>query len=294
MQEDIALIGLEWSGTQLRAIAYDASGDVIARSVVNEAPAPRRDEFPDRSLRHLERWLAAPVTARIIACGDIGQMIPAPDWVPLPCLRSDLASRMAVFGGMNIVPWLIGRDPVDYSGGAEAVLMGLDEEHANICIAAHNTRHMRLEHGRVTGLSTHPTAEMHALVLHSGLVGVNDPSPGRFDPSVFQEWVEAGLDLSQPLTPFRVKAAVVSGQLDASLISSALSGLLIGADVAAHYQPGDEVLVVADGRLAEAYGLAFDALGADVIEASYSETLEEGLFELADVSGLLGGRECAL
>jgi len=48
------------------------------------------------------------------------------------------------------------------------------------------------------------------------------------------------------------------------------------------------VLLVADGPLLEAYGFALDALGADVEETSAVEALQDGLFEIADLAGLLG------
>jgi 2-dehydro-3-deoxygalactonokinase len=39
--------------------------------------------------------------------------------------------------------------------------------------------------------------------------------------------------------------------------------------------------------LAEAYGMALDALGASVEEYSAEEAMQDGLFEIAEAAGLL-------
>ncbi|HAY05210.1 MAG TPA: hypothetical protein DCY26_00970 [Hyphomonas sp.] len=109
-----------------------------------------------------------------------------------------------------------------------------------------------------------------------------------FDMAVFRDWLERALDAGRAAPVFSVDAAIRQGQLSPENKAAALAGLMIGADVAAHYDPGEEVLLVADGPLLEAYGLALETLGADVEETSAIEALQEGLFELADLAGLLG------
>ncbi len=286
--EGIALIGLNWSGPRLSAFAFDEAGCLLGQTVMHDVRRPEASEFIARSRLLLDQWLGDRGDVPVLACGDIAMLLPAGQGIALPAECSRLGGHIQQVGGIHLVPWLERRAPADLSCGAETVLMGLDEDHASVCIAAAHTHHVRLEHGRVTGLSTRITSELQGLLLSAGSLAQPGGPSQVFDRAVFREWVETGLDAQARVCAFAVQASILSGQLDPSFRSAALAGLLVGQDVGGHYQPGDEVLLVADGGLTEAYGLAFDALGVDVIETSYSEALQEGLLELADLAGLLG------
>ena len=131
------------------------------------------------------------------------------------------------------------------------------------------------------------TGEIHKLLLGTGALALRPGIEQKFDMAIFRDWVERSLDTDDAASPFAVRAARLIGTLRPEHQSAALSGLLIGACVAAHYDPGDDVLLVADGHRFETYGMALDTLGASVEEYSAIETLQDGLFEIADESGLL-------
>lgn len=288
MTDGLALIGLEWSGTRLSAWAFDSEGDILSAAVLHEPRRPAGNEFIARTRFHLNEWLGAWPEVSVIACGDIGIVTGNAAGLTLPFTLSSLQDALVQAEGLTLVPWIGQRAPADLTCGAETILMGLDEDHAAVCIAGRHTRHVRMEHGRITRLSTEITAELRDLLLASGTLSLANAPPQAFDSGAFREWMESALDSEGALSPFAVEAAILTGQLDPAHKSAALTGLLIGADVAAHYDPGDEVLLVADGPLMEAYGLAFDVLGADVDEISATGALQDGLFELADLAGLLG------
>ena len=295
MNDKLALIGVNWSGSRLSAWAYDGEGEILSSTNMHEAEHLPASEMTARLRFHVSEWLGAWPEVPVIVSGDAGILSLGLDEVsgagasmslpvPLPAMADSLMQK----DGMWIVPWLRQASPPDMSCGTETILVGLDEDHAAVCIVGRHTRHITLNHGRVTRMVTEITSELRDLLLSGGSLALRDGPAQRFEAAVFRDWVERALDASPAPSPFAVEAAILSGELDPAFKSAAIAGLLIGADVAAHYDPGDEVLLVADDPLREAYGLAFDALGADVDEISATEALQEGLFELADLAGLLG------
>lgn len=288
MKDSLALIGLDWSGSRLSAWAYDGEGDVLSSAILHEPERVPPSEYVSRVRFHVAEWLGAWPEVPVIVSGDVGILSQSVPNLSLPVLLSSLPGHLMARDGIWIVPWIRQLSPPDISGGSETILAGLGEDHAAVCIAGRHTRHYDVEHGRIISLSTEITSELRDLLLTAGALALKDGPAQTFDPRVFREWVERALDTDDTPPVFSVEAAIFTGQLDPANKAAAIAGLLIGADVAAHYDPGDEVLLVADGPLREAYGLAFDALGAEVDEISASEALQDGLFELADLAGLLG------
>lgn len=289
MTDTLALIGLEWIGTRLSAWGFDADGEVLFSAVMHEPRRPAEAEYLTRTHFHIGEWLAASPEVPVIACGDIGLLARAKtlEAMSLPLAVTDTASHLFEAGSVHIVPWAWQGSPPDLTGGAETLLAGLDEDHASVCIAGRHTKHIQLKHGRITQLATELTAEFRDLLLSRGALALTPDSAQAFDAGVFRDWVEQALDTGKPLPVYAVEAALLSGKLDPAHKAAAVAGLMIGRDVATHYDPGDEVLLVSDGPLMEAYGLAFDSLGAEVEEVSALGALQDGLVELADLAGLL-------
>ena len=289
MTDTLALIGLEWIGTRLSAWGFDEDGEVVSSAVMHEPRRPAEAEYLARTHFHLGEWLGVSPEVPVIACGDIGLLARAKtrDSLALPLAVADIAATLFETGGVHIVPWAWQGAPPDLTGGAETLLAGLDEDHASVCIAGRHTKHIVLQHGRIMQLATEMTAEVRDLLLSRGALALTPDTAQAFDARVFQDWVEQALDTGKPLPVYAVEAALLSGRLDPAHKAAAIAGLMIGRDVATHYDPGDEVLLVSDGALMEAYGLAFDSLGAEVEEVSALGALQDGLVELADLAGLL-------
>ncbi|MFN7054105.1 2-dehydro-3-deoxygalactonokinase [Hyphomonas sp.] len=289
MAESLALIGLDWNGTRLSGWAFDAEGEVLGAFSALEARRPELSEYLPRTHFHLGEWIGSAIEVPVIACGDIGLLAPESlrAEMRLPVAATE-AARLFETAGVHVVPWVWQGEPADVSGGAETMLAGLGEDHGAICLAGRLTRHVQLAHGRIVRIATEMTAELRDLYLTGGTLALGPDQAQAFDERVFRDWVEMALDTGEPVPVFAVEAAVLSGRLHPRHKAAAVAGLLIGRDVATHYDPGDEVVLVADGPLLEAYGLAFDCLGAEVEEASAEGVLQDGLVELADLAGLLG------
>lgn len=296
MTETLALIGVEWSGARLSAWAFDGEGEILSSAVMNEPRRPEPAEFAARTRYHLAEWFGAAPEVPVIASGEIGVLsLICPELsrigppLTLPVTLPAIANTLLAVEGLHVVPWIGPASAPDLSCGAETILAGLEDDHGAVCIARRHTRHARLEHGRIARLATEITIELRDLLLAGGSLALRPGAPAQtFSADVFREWVEAALDTGRRPPVFAIEAAVQTGRLNPEHKAAALTGLLIGCDVAAHYDPGDEVLLVADDPLLEAYGLAFDALGVEVDEISATDAVQDGLFELADLAGLLG------
>jgi 2-dehydro-3-deoxygalactonokinase len=190
-------------------------------------------------------------------------------------------------GGIYVVPGLKQLSPADLLRGQETLLVGLGQLSGAVCIPGFHTKHVALEQGRVLDFSTEMTGEIISLLQSEGSLKLTESVRQAFDVAIFRDWVERSLDTDDAASPFAVSAARAIGVLKAENQEAALSGLMIGADVAAHYDPGDDVILVADGQMADAYGIALDALGASVEEYSAEEAIQDGLFEIAEAAGLL-------
>lgn len=290
MTDRLALVGFEWVGSSFRAWAFDGEGEIQARLDVQEALVRTPADWSDRVAYHLAQWLGTPPRVPVIGCGDIPPAVlkVGPSALQTPLALPQLAGHLVRLGEFHLVPWIGQLSPPDLTCGAEVALFGLGEVNGSICIAGPYTRHCVVEHGRLIEFSTEITAELRDLLLAHGTLSLRDSGPQAFDMAVFRDWIERALDTEDSPPVFSVEAAIRQGVLPPANKAAALAGLMIGADVAANYDPGDEVLLVADGPLLEAYAFALDALGADVEETSGIEALQDGLFELADLAGLLG------
>jgi 2-dehydro-3-deoxygalactonokinase len=283
MKDALALIGFEWTGARLRAWAFDEAGEILSAVQVREDIEAGHADWAGRLQFHLAEWLGSNPEVPLIGCGDVSA--PA---LNAPVALAQLPANLGSQGIVRLVPWIGQLSPPDLTCGAETVLAGLEEPHGAICIAGQHTRHCVVEHGRLVEFSTEITGELRDLLLMHGSLSLHGSTAQTFDLAVFRDWIERALDTGDTPPVFSVEAAIRQGSLSAANKSAALAGLMIGADVAAHYDPGDEVLLVADGPLLEAYGFALEALGADVEETSAVEALQDGLFEIADLAGLLG------
>jgi len=290
MKDKLALIGFEWAGSHLRAWAFDGEGDVLSSVQVREEAVAGHADWPGRVQFHLAEWLGASPEVPVIGSGDVSADLlqAGGNSLTAPLQLSQIPAHLGTARSIHLVPWIGQLSPPDLTCGAETVLFGLDEANGAICIAGLHTQHCVVEHGRLLEFSTEITAELRDLLLSHGTLSLQAPGPQAFDMKVFRDWIERALDTDDSPPVFSVEAAIRQGILSPANKAAALAGLMIGADVAAHYDPGDEVLLVADGPLLEAYGFALDALGADVEETSAIEALQDGLFEIADLAGLLG------
>jgi 2-dehydro-3-deoxygalactonokinase len=265
-----ALIGLAPAETGLRAYAFDSVGEIIDRRLIAGASISAG----------MADWLSPGVT--VIAAGAGGALL------PLPVALEDVAGRLAAHDGRWHVPGFKQENPPGILQAEVAALVGLEESMGRVCMPGALTHHVRIEFGKVVQIAAEMTLELRDMLLRAGTLCLPEGARQTDAPEVFANWVEHGLESGMRGALHTVRAARHINQLAPEHHVVALTGLMIGADVAAHYDPGDEVFLVADGPLAEAYGRAFDALGVEVDQLSAETCMTDGLFEIADAAGKVG------
>nr|WP_321362083.1 2-dehydro-3-deoxygalactonokinase [uncultured Hyphomonas sp.] len=290
MKDRTILVGIDWGASTFRAWAFDEEGEVIGGISVPDGILTHSGDALGRLKFHINEWLSEWPQVPIIACGGIGgsQGIQQIDHRSVPTMIADLPKHLAMAHGVHIVPGRKQASPPDVMRGEETQLFALDEAIGAVCFPGTHTKHVTVEHGRILGFTTEMTGELRALLLANGGLQTPQDVEQEFSEAVFREWVEYSLDPDDAASPFAVRAARMTGLLDPKHHEAALTGLLIGADIAAHYDPGDELTLVADGAILESYRLALDTLGAEFDELSAEEATQDGLFGLAEEAGLIG------
>ncbi|WP_395672722.1 2-dehydro-3-deoxygalactonokinase [Phenylobacterium sp.] len=288
-----ALLACDWGTTNLRAWALDEGGGVLAEKdfalgVSRLAPGEAAEVFEGQI-----RPALGAGSAPAILCGMVGsnlgwQAVPYRD---CPATCGDLAQALTEAApGVRIVPG------VRYAGfngqgdvmrGEETQLFGWLARHPEfaqgrrlVCHPGTHTKWMVVEDGRLIAFVTAMTGELFA-VLRAHSVLKSDAPPG--DNAAFAEGLAAagdGAALAARL--FTARARVVGQGRRAEDTPSYLSGLLIGADVAA--SPGllgcdlaQGVALLGDASLC---GLYARALGIRGVEAQVFDG------EAAAVAGL--------
>lgn len=290
MTSEIALIGIDVRPASHRAWAFDENGDVLSEFTLPASIAHDVTFEPSKLKFELAEWLGMHPPAPVLLCG-------APDPVPedlrgillpAPASLSKLGNHLRTVEEFYLVPGLSQANPPDMMWGDETALAGIEDLNGLVCIPGLLARHVVVDAGRVSEFTTEITGEMLALMLASGPFQSPEEAKQVFDVGIFREWVERSLDPDDATSPYAVIAANHCGQLPAELHDCALTGLMIGADIAAHYDPGDEIILIADGFTLDCYKIALETLGADVEDISAAEAVRDGLYEIADSAGLIG------
>ncbi|KCZ50740.1 2-dehydro-3-deoxygalactonokinase [Hyphomonas pacifica] len=285
MTQDPALIGVFISGRTLSAWSYGGDGEIIAAHSGEAGSADSATDGASRTSYFLNEWLGEMPACPIIVAGASfsPQAEEIANTVSVPCRTDAITAGLVSRHGLHFVPGIKQTSPPDFLLGSETSLFGIEETDGLVCMPGRFTHHIAVEHGRIVGITTEMTVSLMQAVLKEQ----HHTEAQIFSGAVFREWAEKSLDTENAVSPFAVHAACRIGKLKPQLYQCALAGLMIGADIAAHYEPGDDVILIADGDLLDQYGLALEILGAEIIEYSTEETRREGLLEIAEVAGLL-------
>jgi len=295
-------LAVDWGTTNLRAWVIGADGSVGAR---REFPLGVGRLAAGEAARRFADTVRPKMGAQdlpALMCGMIGSNL---GWMPTPYLDcpvsiTRLGDHLARAEGPGppiwIVPGLRCQRPdggPDVMRGEETHVLGwaaadkarLHGEHL-ICNPGTHAKWVRMVDGRVEGFVSSMTGELFDVlrkhsVLQSG--GADD------DEAAFEQGIAAAGDggaLASRL--FTARARVVGGDMPPERVTSYLSGLLIGAEIAAVPRllgvgPQTPVAVIGDLRLAGRYLRTLQLAG-------YAASLHDG--EAAALEGLkaLAGR----
>jgi 2-dehydro-3-deoxygalactonokinase len=272
------LIAVDWGTSSFRAALIARDGTAIAEAHGPDGLMKVQDrDFAGTLFRHIGPWLDRHGTVPVLLSGMIGSRsgwIEVPH-VPCPAGFADLiagARRLDERVPLTFVPGLSHVDPdgiPDVMRGEEVQIFGAADgaEEAEIVLPGTHSKWASLRGGRVTGFRSHMTGELYAAVLKHTIVG-QLASGERHDPDAFAAGVARGRDdASLGHALFTARTLPLTGRMAAEAVAAYLSGILIGAELAAAVpalEPGLPVFVVGEPRLAGLYREAARQFGLDL------------------------------
>lgn len=290
-----AYVAVDWGTSSFRLWLIDRAGEVLAERRSGEGMlAATKAGLPAVLQSHLAA-VEAPDHLPVLVCGMAGARS---GWVeagyvdtPAP-LSAVLRQAVRVPGqarDIRILPGIAQRDAAapDVMRGEETQLLGalgLDAVgEALVCMPGTHSKWVRVKDGIVERFSTFMTGELFSVVSRETILS----------------FAVAGADEAEDVASFRtaVRAAYAAPAFAANLLFGArsrqllfggtpaaaretLSGTLIGVELAAGLSgtvPQAGVALIASGRLAMLYRLAFEALSVAVQPVDADDAVRRGL-----------------
>ncbi|WP_309083704.1 2-dehydro-3-deoxygalactonokinase [Chelativorans sp.] len=288
---------VDWGTTNFRLWLLDAEGRVLAgRSSGEGMRACHPDRFGPVLEAHLKA-LDAPADLPVVVAGMAGAR---GGWREAPYretpasldgLYRDAVKVDGIARDVRILPGVCqrGKGREDVMRGEETQLAGAWAENRQsglFCLPGTHSKWARAENGQLTGFTTFMTGELFALLSEHSILrdmvaaGEGDSASPAFRDAV-GEMLEGGV-LSAKL--FSIRAASLLEGAAAPDAKAWLSGLLIGAEIAAVRRDlavGAEVYLIAGGVQARAYETALATAGIACRTLNGQDLVRLGLFSAA-------------
>ncbi|MGT2437968.1 2-dehydro-3-deoxygalactonokinase [Bradyrhizobium betae] len=290
-----AYVAVDWGTSSFRLWLVDRAGQVLAARRSDEGMlAAAKAGFAVVLQSHLAA-VEAPAGLPVLICGMAGAKT---GWVeagyvdtpaPLAAVLKQAARVPGEARDIRILPGIAQRDAnaPDVMRGEETQLLGalgLDAAgEALVCMPGTHSKWVRVKDGTVARFSTFMTGELFSVVsretiLSLAVAGADDAE----DVASFKTAVKAAYDApafaANLLFGARSRQLLFGGTPAAA--RETLSGTLIGVELAAGLSgtvPKAGITLIASGRLAALYGLAFDALSVAVNRIDADEAVRRGL-----------------
>ena len=283
--------GADWGTSNMRLWLFGANGSVVSerRSDEGMSALSGSSAFAAVLERHLDA-LGAPRDLPVVACGMVGAR---QGWIDagygeLPARLDALAETAVRAPGtrrdVRVLSGLAQRDPPDVMRGEETKLAGassmIGAGRRLALMPGTHSKWARVEDGAITGFRTAMTGELFAVLSEASILRhSSDGAPADPQGAAFRSWVETGLSeaANLPSLLFRIRASGLGGDLSTSDGASALSGLLIGAEIAGAPTEMD-VLLISGGSLLPLYRAALQVAGHNFEEIDADDAVQRGLF----------------
>ncbi|MFC7702120.1 2-dehydro-3-deoxygalactonokinase [Bradyrhizobium sp. GCM10028915] len=290
-----AYVAVDWGTSSFRLWLIDRTGVVLAERRSGEGMlAAAKTGFAAVLQSHLAA-VEAPAHLPVLVCGMAGAKT---GWVeagyvdtpaPLAAVLEQAAHVPGEARDIRILPGIAQRDTraPDVMRGEETQLLGalgLDAAgEALVCMPGTHSKWVRLKDDTIAHFSTFMTGELFSVVsretiLSLAVAGAEDAE----DVASFKAAVRAAYEAPSFAANFLFGARsrqLLFGSTPAAARET-LSGTLIGIELAAGLSgavPKAGITLIASGRLAMLYKLAFDALSVTVNPVDADEAVRRGL-----------------
>ncbi len=289
-------VAVDWGTTSFRLWLLDFDGNPVAARRSDEGlRSVQADKFGEVLESHL---LALGVSASlpVVVCGMAGSR---QGWLeasycdvptPLSSLSAFAVKVPSSARDVRIVPGIAQRirEKPDVMRGEETQLLGALDVHPGhlfACLPGTHSKWVHIHDGAVQGFTTFMTGELYAAIGGHTILQ-SSAAISEFSAEAFSEAVQSVLAHPVTITSqlFAIRAGELLGYQDRQSAHSTLSGLLIGQEIAAAIQTGmtrDPLFLIASGKLAERYELAFTIAGISATKRDAEESVVAGLFQIA-------------
>ncbi|MDF7662528.1 2-dehydro-3-deoxygalactonokinase [Erwiniaceae bacterium L1_54_6] len=287
----------DWGTSSFRLWLVDREGKVLKEVRTRQGLASVANRsFSSMLEQHLTE-LGAPAELPVLICGMAGSRQGWLDagYSTVPVTVNELMrSPIRITGtrDIRILPGVCQLAPAyDVMRGEETMLLGAVRssqlKDGVIVMPGTHSKWVSLENAVVTGFSTFMTGELFSLMsTHSILRHAVEDAVGDIDEHspTFTSAVNvmlSGASLTHQL--FRVRAATLLSECTPAESAARVSGLLIGAEVAAGYHQTSQrqLILIASGVLTAPYHKALTLAGFDVTVLDADEAVRAGLFQSA-------------
>ena len=282
-------IAVDWGTSNMRAWAMSASGTVLAEARSDKGMGElARDEFETELLRTVGDWISGPTT--VVACGMVGSRqgwVEAPyASVPCPALPDGLARAPVQNPDLqvHVIPGIKQTDPADVMRGEETQIAGFLALNKNwdggICLPGTHTKWVHVSADEVVSFQTFMTGELFATISQQTVLRHSLATEG-WDDDAFSNAVEEAMARPERLAArlFSLRADGLLNDLSAVSARARLSGLLIGAELAAAkpYWLGQQIAVIGASGISKRYVDALALLHAPATQVQASAITVAGL-----------------
>ncbi|WP_102107327.1 2-dehydro-3-deoxygalactonokinase [Oceaniglobus roseus] len=285
-----AWIGVDWGTTHLRAWAMDAAGRVLHDDASDRGMGTlSRDQYEETLLDLVGGWLGTG-TVPVVVCGMAGSRqgwaeaayaaVPCPP-LGAPLTRVQTADRRIA---VSIIPGLKQERPADVMRGEETQIAGF--LHLNprfdgvVCLPGTHTKWAHVSAGEVVSFQTAMTGDLFAALAHHSVLRHSLADEG-WDGEAFATALAEAQSRPEALAArlFALRAEGLLHGLSPSAARARLSGLLIGAELAATkpYWLGREVALIGASTLCAHYETALRAQGLAPIRTNGDAMTRAGL-----------------
>jgi len=292
-------VAVDWGTSSFRLWLIDRAGGVLAERRSPEGMmAAAKLGFAAVLQSHLDA-VGAANDLPVVICGMAGarQGWVEAGYIDTPAHLALILQRAVPVPGQSrdirILPGIAQRDPraPDVMRGEETQLLGaLGADAAGeavVCIPGTHSKWARVSGGTVERFATFMTGELFSVVsretiLSHSVVGANEEDTEAFKSAVIAAFETPALAAN---LLFRVRSSQLLYGSSPSSAREKISGTLIGLELAAGLagdQPRSGITLVASGRLAVLYRLAFETFSVAVQSIDAEEAVRRGLSMAAE------------
>ncbi len=267
-------IAVDWGTSRLRAWAMTNSGAELTSGASEKGMGVLAPEhFEGALLDVVSPWLGGGATD-VIACGMVGSRqgwIEAP-YAVVPCAVLPTGYAIPKTNNallrVHVIPGIRQDAPADVMRGEETQIAGFLALNPGwdgiVCLPGTHTKWAQVSAGELVSFQTFMTGELFA-TLSDASVLKHTVAPTGWDEAAFVEAVSDVMAKPEKLAArlFSLRAENLLHGLEGDTARARLSGLLIGAELAAArpYWLGQQVAVIGASTLSQIYGAALSAQG---------------------------------